>query len=117
MRWHGMIGFETQVEVSDDPNKATVWKPQIVPKHYYGDVQRLIKREASSGDKVNNDISFNNQFSVISDLFAQQNAYKMKWIEWNGRKWRVTEITVEPPRLTINIGGEYFDGNNAPTSG
>ena len=116
MRWHGMIGFETQVEVSDDPNKATVWKPQIIERHYYGDIQRLIKRE-STGEKVNNDISFNNQFSVISDLFAQQNAYNMKYITWNGRKWRVTEITVEPPRLTINIGGEYFDGNDAPASG
>lgn len=116
MRWHGNIGFETQVEVSNDPRKATVWKPQIVQKHYYGEVQRLIKREGS-GDKVNNDISFNNQFSIISDLYAQNNAYNMKWIEWMGRKWHITEITIEYPRITINIGGEYFDGNDAPTSG
>ena len=116
MKWHGMIGFETQVEVSDDPRKATVWKPQIIPRQYYGEVQRLIKREGS-GDKVNNDISFNNQFSVISDLYAQHNAYNMKWIEWMGRKWHITEITIEYPRITINIGGEYFDGNDAPTSG
>ena len=116
MKWHGMIGFETQVEVSDDPRKATVWKPQIVPKHYYGEVQRIIKREGS-GDKVNNDISFNNQFFIISDLYAQHNAYNMKWIEWMGRKWHITEITIEYPRITINIGGEYFDGNDTPTSG
>ena len=116
MKWRGMIGFETQVEVSDDPRKATVWKPQIVPKHYYGEVQRLIKREGS-GDKVNNDISFNNQFSIISDLYAQHNAYNMKWIEWMGRKWHITEITIEYPRITINIGGEYFDGNDTPTPG
>lgn len=116
MKWHGMIGFETQVEVSDDPNKATVWKPRIIPRHYYGDVQRVVRRY-DRDDKVNNDISINNQFSVISDPFANQNFNNMKWIEWNGRKWRITEITVEPPRLTINIGGEYYDGNNAPTSG
>lgn len=116
MKWHGMIGFEIQVEVSDDPGKATVWKPQIIPRHYYGEVQRLIKREGG-GDKVNNDISFNNQFTIISDLYAQHNAYNMKWIEWMGRKWHITEITIEYPRITINIGGEYYDGNNAPTSG
>jgi hypothetical protein len=116
MKWHGMIGFETQVEVSNDPRKATVWKPQIIPRHYYGEVQRLIKREGS-GDKVNNDISFNNQFSIISDLYAQHNAYNMKWIEWMGRKWHITEITIEYPRITINIGGEYYDGNDTPTSG
>ena len=116
MKWHGKIGFETQVEVSLDPNKATIWRPEIVEHHYYGDVQRIVKRE-HGGDKVNNDISINNQFSVISDPFAMENYNNMKWIEWNKRKWRVTEITVEPPRLTINIGGEYFDGNDAPTSG
>ena len=113
MKWHGKIGFETQVEVtSSDPRKATAWKPEIVEHHYYGDVLRVVKRE-NNGDKVNNDVSINNQFSVISDPFARENYYNMKWIEWNGKKWRITEITVEPPRLTINIGGEYFDGNNA----
>lgn len=116
MKWHGNIGFETQVEVSYDPNKATIWRPEIVTRHYYGDIQRVNKRE-QNGDKVNNDISINNQFSIISDPFANNNYWNMKWIEWNGKKWRITDITVEPPRLTINIGGEYFDGNNAPTSG
>ena len=65
------------------------------------------------GDKVNDDLTINNQFSVISDPYANQNYWSMKWIEWGGRKWKVSEITVEPPRLTINIGGEYQDGNNA----
>lgn len=111
-KWHGRIGFETQVEVSPGPGKATVWKPQIVERHYYGDVTRVTKRY-DHGDKVNDDLTINNQFSVISDPYANQNYWNMKWIEWGGRKWKVTEITVEPPRLTINIGGEYQDGNNA----
>lgn len=116
MKWHGKIGFETQVEVSSDPRKATVWRPQIIERHYYGDIQRLIKR-GNDGDKVNGDISINNQFSVISDPYASENYGNMKWIEWRKKKWRVTEITVEPPRLTINIGGEWHDGNNATTTG
>jgi hypothetical protein len=114
MKWHGKIGFETQVEVSLGPGKATIWRPDIVERHYYGDVQRLVKRY-DTGDKVNNDISINNQFSIISDPFASNNFFNMKWIEWMGRKWEVKEVTVEPPRLTINIGGEYKDGNNART--
>ena len=111
MKWHGLIGFETQVEVSPGPGKATEWRPQIIPKHYYGDVTRLVKRYDGS-NKINDDISINNQFSVISDPYAVQNFWSMKWIEWMGRKWKVTEVTVEPPRLTINIGGEYQDGND-----
>lgn len=111
-KWHGRIGFETQVEVSPGPGKATVWKPQIVERHYYGDVTRVTKRY-DRGDKVNEDLTINNQFSVISDPYANQNYWNMKWIEWGGHKWKVSEITVEPPRLTINIGGEYQDGNNA----
>ena len=116
MKWHGMIGFETTVEVSPDPNKATIWQPQIVPRHYYGEVNRVVKRY-DSGEKVNDDISINNQFSVISDPFANENFFNMKWIEWRGKKWKVNEVTVEYPRLTINIGGEYHDGNDAETSG
>ena len=111
-KWHGLIGFETQVEVSPGPGKATVWKPQIVTRHYYGDVTRVVKRY-DSGSKINDDLTINNQFSVVSDQYANQNYWNMKWIEWGGRKWKVSEITVEPPRLTINIGGEYQDGNNA----
>ena len=112
MKWHGLIGFEEQVEVSPGPGKATVWKPQITKRHYYGDISRLLKRY-DSGDKINDDVSINNQFSVISDPYANQNFFNAKWIEWGGRKWKITEITVEPPRLTINIGGEYQDGNDA----
>ena len=115
MKWHGKIGFETQVEVSLGPGKATIWRPKITERHYYGDVQRVVKRY-DRGEKVNNDISINNQFSIISDPFANQNWNNMKWIEWNGRKWQITEITVELPRLTINIGGEYYDGNDAGSS-
>ena len=112
MKWHGKIGFETQVEVSFGEGKATVWKPQIKECHYYGDVQRVVKRYDSAGDKVNDDITINNQFSVVSDPYANENFWSMKWIEWAGRKWKVVEVTVEPPRLTINIGGEYQDGND-----
>ena len=112
MRWHGMIGFETMVEKSDDPNKATVWEPDIITRHYYGDVNRVVKRY-DKDDKINNDISINNQFSVISDPFALQNMMNMRWIEWRGVKWKVNEITEEYPRLTINIGGEWHDGNDA----
>lgn len=112
MKWHGLIGFETMVEVSPGPGKAKVWKPQIVEHHYYGDIQRLIKRY-DNNEKINNDISINNQFSVIADQYANENYYNMRWIEWNKRKYKVIEVTVEPPRLTINIGGEWRDGNNA----
>jgi len=112
MKWHGLIGFETMKEVSPGPGKATVWKPQIVSRHYYGDVNRLVRRY-DGADKVNEDISINHQFSVVSDPFAKENFFNMRWIEWNGRKWKVNEVTIESPRLTINIGGEWHDGNNA----
>lgn len=112
MKWHGKIGFETMVETSPGPGKATEWRPDIVEKHYYGDVNRVVKRY-DSGDKVNNDISINNQFSIISDPFANENFFNMRWIEWRGVKWKVNEVTVEYPRLTVNIGGEWKDGNNA----
>lgn len=112
MKWHGKIGFEEVVEVSPGPGKATVWKPVITERHYYGNVERIVKRY-DHGDKVNDDISINNQFSIISDPYASNNFFNMRWIEWCGKKWKVNEVTVEPPRLTVNIGGEYYDGNDA----
>lgn len=112
MKWHGLIGFETQVEVSPGPGKATEWRPQIVPRHYYGEVKRFI-RKYDSGDKINDDISINNQISVISDQYLNLNAGCMKWIEWLNKKWKIHDITVEDyNRLTIDLGGEYQDGND-----
>ena len=111
MKWHGLIGFETQVEVSPGPGKATVWKPQIVTHHYYGDVLQINKRY-DNGSKINDDITIRNQFSIISDPYANDNFMNMKWIEWRGKKWKVTDVSVDVPRLTVSIGGMYQDGND-----
>jgi len=56
---------------------------------------------------VNDDISISNQISIIADPFANNNFHAMKYVVFMGAKWKVSEVTVEYPRLILSIGGLY----------
>ena len=100
-KFYGAIGFAEQVET-----KPGVWKPQITPRDYFGDLIRNTKRIQGS-DKVNDDISISNQISIIADPYANQNFHAIKYAEFMGAKWKVTDVEVQFPRLLLTLGGVY----------
>lgn len=107
MKFSGCVGFWIQdVEV-----KPGVFKPGIVEKRYYGEVRKNTRRWENS-DQQNDKFSVNNTISILSDLYAQQNYASIRYVIWNGVKLKVTSVTVDYPRLTLEIGGVY-NGENA----
>ena len=97
----GVIGYAVTKET-----EPGIWEEQIVEVEYFGDVIRN-KRRINAPGKVNDDISISNQISIIADPFANNNFHAMKYVVFMGAKWKVSEVTVEYPRLILSIGGLY----------
>lgn len=109
MKFVGMIGFETLVEV-----RPSNWQSVIVERKYRGDVNR-VSRRLQSAEKVNDDIVISNEIEILADAFAFENFSNIKYLVWMNTKWKIGNITVEPPRLVLEIGGVY-NGNSGPPS-
>jgi hypothetical protein len=97
----GVIGYAVTKET-----EPGIWEEQIIEVEYFGDVIRNTRRINAPG-KVNDDISISNQISIIADPFANNNFHAMKYVVFMGAKWKVSEVTVEYPRLILSIGGLY----------
>lgn len=101
MKWSGIIGYAKPTEI-----RPGVWKDEIVEKKHYGDVIRNA-RALQSADKVNDNINITNQISIVANPYANMNFHTMRYIEFMGSKWKITNIEVNYPRLILSLGGVY----------
>ncbi len=110
-RWFGIVGFGASVEQSPG-----VWADEITELSYYGEVVRDARR-LSEADKLNKDISTSNSISVLADAYANENYIAIRFVEWGGVFWTVTEVEVQFPRLILRLGEVYNgprDAANTP---
>lgn len=107
MRFYGAVGYAITTETSPD-----VWVETLLEIMYRGDVRRVTRRLVT-GDKVNDDVNISNEISIVADAFAFENFQNIRYVLWNNVKWKVSSITVERPRLTLEIGGLY-NGTEGP---
>ena len=101
-KWYGKIGYsettETEPGIHDDV---------ITERSYRGDVEKDTSKWSSSSDSTNDDLHISNRISIVADPFAYQNCRSMKYIEFMGAKWKITNIEVKRPRLILTIGGVW----------
>lgn len=100
-KWYGEIGYAITKETAPG-----VYKDTIETRNYYGDLTRNTRRLQSAG-KVNDDINISNEISIIADQFAYYNFHAMRYLEFMGAKWKITNVEVQHPRLILSIGGLY----------
>lgn len=100
-KWYGSIGYAEATET-----KPGVWEETIVPRNYYGDLTRNTRR-LQSADKLNDDIVIQNELSIVSDPYAINNFYSMRYAEFMGAKWKITNVEVQYPRLILTLGGVW----------
>ena len=100
-KFYGALGYAKTVETMPG-----VWTEQITERDYYGDVIRNSRRLQSS-DKVNDDINISNQISIVADPYAINNFHSMRYAEFMGTKWKISEVEVQYPRLLLTLGGLY----------
>lgn len=75
-----------------------------------GDVVRNT-RQLQAGESVNDDLSVSNSISIVADEFADMHFHTIRYVEWAGTRWKVSDIEVQRPRLLLRLGGIY----NGPT--
>lgn len=97
----GKIGYVETVET-----KPGVWIEQVTERDCYGDLLRNT-RQLESADKVNNNVNISNQMSILADAYARDHMYNMRYVEFQGAKWKVSTIEVQYPRLILSFGGLY----------
>lgn len=100
-KFYGNVGYIETVEV-----KPGVWKEQVVERPYYGDLTRNTSRFQPSGG-VNDNISVNNNISILADPYANENFQYMRYVEFMGTKWKITNAEVQYPRIILTLGGVY----------
>lgn len=98
-RFYGVIGYAETKQT-----EPGVFEEVITERNYFGDVNRNARRLESSSS-VNDNININNEISIVADPYAIQNIYAMRYIEWMGAKWKITNVEVQYPRLKLNVGG------------
>ena len=100
-KYYGIIGYEMTKET-----EPGIYEETIIEQPYYGDIIKNSRRTQDPG-KVNSDVNISNQFSIIADPFANNNFHSMRYIEYMGVKWKITEVEVQYPRLILTVGGIY----------
>ena len=100
-KWFGKIGYAVTSET-----RPGIWEEVIVERKYYGDMTRNSRR-LQSASQVNDAININNELSIISDPYAMNSFHAMRYAEFMGTKWKITNVEVQYPRLILSLGGLY----------
>ena len=114
MRYCAKIGFrDTYEKVDEHGNPTSIWVEDITEKTYKADVMSNGYRN-QQGDSINDDYRVNVKLSMIAcDAYVISHLNSVIYCEWLGKKWKVTAVELERPRLIVTLGGEY----NATTNG
>lgn len=108
-RFYGRIGYG---ESKESVAGSGVWIDEIIERSYYGDVIRNT-RKRSEGENLNNNLSVENQISILADAYANDHFFAIRYVEWAGTLWTVKTVEVQRPRLILWLGEVY----NGPTAG
>ena len=102
-RYYGAIGFQEQVETAPG-----VWREQIVERQYRGEIIRNQIRW-NTGSEMNDELSIDNAISIVFDPYFEHHISSIRYIVWMGSKWKVTSLSIQRPRVVLQLGGLYND--------
>ena len=83
-----------------------VWEEVETEKVYFGELLRNTRRLDSSG-QVNDSINISNRISIVADPYTREHYFAMRWVQFQGAKWKVSDVDVQYPRLILTVGGLY----------
>lgn len=100
-KFYGTIGFVETKETSPG-----VFTEEKTEKKYKGEITKNI-RKWETGEQLNDNLQINNQISIVADAYASLNFFAMRYCEWMGTLWKITNVEVQRPRLILTLGGVY----------
>lgn len=100
-KFQGQIGF-----VHTEETVPGVHTEVVTERSFTGDILRNNRRWENVG-QINDDFVISNQFSIVADDYAFQNISFMRYLIWNGVKWKITLFDISRPRIILTVGGVY----------
>lgn len=100
-KFHGKIGYAQTTETTPGVHEEI-----IVERDYYGDIVQN-RRLLHAGDQVNPDLSLGNSISIVADAYAHMHFFAIRYVEWAGVRWTVSDVEVQRPRLLLRLGEVY----------
>lgn len=104
-KFFGKVGFGMTQETSPG-----VWVDKITERNYRGDITKMIRRLEGS-EYLNDNLTVSNTISILADAFANENLFAIRYVQWAGARWKVSNVEVQRPRLILTLGEVY----NGPT--
>lgn len=108
-RFAGTVGFVRTVET-----EGSVWKEEVTEKPYKGDTIRDARRWEKPTE-VNDSLTISNEINIVADSYMLSNWAFIKYVIWNGVKWRVNYIEINRPRIRLTLGGVYIENEEQKT--
>lgn len=102
----GVVGFATSTEVNPGD-----FRDVIVEKSFFGDVTSQGRQELTT-DQINDEFTADVTLEIVADWIGSENMIAIRYAEWAGTKWKVTNVKPRGVRLLLRLGGVY----NGPTA-
>src|SRR5699024_5676008 len=99
------VGDGVQTEIT-----AGEFDDTMVEKRNFSDT-KCDNRRFNQTTVVNDDLQLNVAFSILAGSYANANFNNIRYLQYQGNRWRITAVEVEHPRLKLYAGGVY----NGPT--
>lgn len=106
-KYYGILGFVKTYEVEIDGVPSGDFKTDKIERFYKGDILQDYRRWSDSTEKVNEDVTISNRFSILADSFISNNLAYLKYINYFGTNWKISSVDIQYPRLILTTGGIY----------
>lgn len=100
-KFYGRVGYVETVET-----RPGVYEEVATERVYCGDTMRMSKSWQSS-EHLNDDLQVNTQISIVVDPYACQHFHALRYVEYMGALWKITNAELLFPRITLTVGGVY----------
>lgn len=102
-RFSGLVGFAHTVRTAPGVSSEVITEKGP----YFGEVKRASMTHRQ-GDQVNADLKTTNTIEIMADDdYVSENIFAIRFVEWAGTSWIVSEVTIQRPRLLLRLGGVY----------
>lgn len=102
-RFSGRIGYAQVVETAPG-----VFRESYFERLATGTLSSIVARPTAGETTITN-LQVTNIASVVLDAYIMQQFHNIRYIWWNGVKWRVSSVEVKRPRLNIAFSEVFHD--------
>lgn len=100
-KFRGKVGFVTTTETAPGVHSKV-----LTETIYQGEIFRNSRRWEKT-ENQNENLVLGNSVSVVGDAFSFENHEAIAYVEYLGKKWRVSTVEIQMPRLVLYLGDVY----------